>query len=167
MDKDHTFDRFFGLPYDYNRGPELANDFETAKLGLNCVALIHIIYKEVFSVSLEPSLRAVELYYPNESFENLDLDSEKRLGDIAFWARDNIKDVLTDYRPGFDEEGNLIGKCPFHLAMYIGENKKNEALFIHANCIDKNVGIWTENRIRSYIRYSTVLALKRCKLFTK
>lgn len=145
----------------------MAKDFETAKEGLNCVTLIHIVYREVFGVSLAPSLRAIELYFQNDFFESPDLSSKKQVGDIAFWARDNVEEVLTEYRPAFDVNGNLIGKCPFHLAMYIGENKKDEALFVHANFIDKNVGIWTEKRIRSYIRYSTLLALKRCKLLTK
>lgn len=164
---DHIYDRFLGLPYDYGRGPDVVTDREQAKSGLNCVALIHLIYKDVFNVFLDPSLRAIELYYPNDDFTDLPLDSQKVVGDIVFLSRDGIEDVLKTYRPEFDYSGNLLGKCPFHLAMYIGDNAKGERSFIHANCIDKNVGVWTESRIRSYIRYSTLFALKRSKLLTQ
>lgn len=144
----------------------MVRDYEDANMGLNCVALIHLIYKEIFNICLPPDLRAVELYFPNDYFDSLDLSQAKVVGDIVFMARDGINEVLKEFVPIFSERGDLLNKCPFHLAMYIGKGLKNDSLFIHANYIDKKVAIWSEQRILSYIRYSAIFALRRSKLLT-
>jgi len=157
-----SIESLLGIPYRYENGPfSYESENEARQNGINCIALVHLIYDKIFNVLLPRELRAYEMYCPNSYLDSVSESSSYQIGDIIFVGRKNLTKVLENFNPDFDKNGNLITKFPLHLAVHAGERSGSKELFVHANYDDKKVSVWSEDQLLNNSRYGQIYARKR------
>lgn len=155
--------KYTDIPYVYTNHPSKIHSLEEAhEKGINCITLVHLFYQYEFSIILPKHLRAIELHDDHDQFCTVE-NNKKTFGDIVFMTREMFTETLKTYHPSFDENGELLGKCPFHLGIYIGK-KENEELFLHASWPDQKVVIsttWELTKRWKYRKYESIFLSKR------
>lgn len=161
-------------PYNYKNGPEIIRDKTQAlSAGLNCIALMHLLIKELFEFKLPKNLRGWEMYSDNPFLIDVSLTADLKIGDILFFGKKNLPVTSLKYKPKYDSERNLINEqigndligddyAGVHLAMYIGEKDTNtNPLLIHTGKIDNTVSVWPLSKFLSYEQYAVLHKTKR------
>lgn len=154
--------------YKFTNWPEIIHTQEQAlKGGLNCITLVHILYVDLFEITLPEKFRSIELFQNTSYFDNISDTGELKQGDLFFFGKASEALVLKNFMTQYDKMNNLLNLSELphiHLGVFTGEyTKNNNPLIIHANAIDKKVSIWPLNKFRNYEKYSSILLAKRLK----
>lgn len=143
--------QFIGIPYNFQNNPgveggPLAN-------GLDCQRLVHLIYSEIFGVSLPKGMWSKEIYEDNGFlFRSIDLNEERPLlGDIFIFHR------------RYDDPKK------YHLAIFTGmADEHTDPILIHASIHERRVVLWNLHEFFKEGRYKELKVVKRLtpELFT-
>lgn len=139
-------DRF---PYDFFRCPKVVRDVESARLGTNCVGLLHLM---LGPEKLSPSLHCHELFWDETNFRTIArqgdappaLEQLEPLDVFHFGWRDlnhprlsKPLDPIELFVPEYDDKGYLTNypKSPLtHVGMYSGASTyAGDPLIVHAS----------------------------------
>lgn len=129
-----------GRPYDFLAGPG------TEAKGINCQRLIEMFVQQYFSVKLPFTYRSEEIYMDNgDYFKNIDFIRRTKFDDVH---------IFTDAQNGDPKK--------FHLAVQVAYlRERGEPLLMHANYVDRSVGIWPLGDFRICERYSRHIGTRR------
>lgn len=134
------FSRYTDIPYDFDAFPNRVN-IDNAP-ALNCISLIHRVYKNEFEAPLPKGLWAIEILNDNGHFFMTSKDGIIRLGTVLVFA-------------GQDPEAKRRdpGNSPvYHLAMSTGQrDKKGDPLLLHTTDLNgRRSDIWPLSRFLSH-----------------
>ncbi len=171
-----------GLGYTFANGPDVIQTREdAAKKGLNCIALVHLLIRDLFDVELPKNLKSWEMFKDNPYFKDVDSTFSIKMGDIFFFGKSTLPSYAPFYKPIFNEDRELLNGSVgdmiidgrytgVHLAMYTGEDDgANDPLIIHSsknvNLPDPNginsIAIWPLSDFVTHKNYAVVHAIKR------
>jgi len=138
------WERYLGIPYCFENGPDKVPNLATARReGANCQAFVHLIQAELGS-PLPLDVLSKEIFEDDSRFPSVPLD-EIEGGEIFLFGREQEKDPRK-----------------FHKAIYTGlRNKQGDPLLIHNNGIDKVSSIWPLGRFAEAERYQRLYAIKK------
>jgi hypothetical protein len=163
-----------GYKYSYKNSPITIRTEEKAfDQGLNCITLIHLLLKKLFTIELPNNILPWEMFCDNPYFTDVKSIKKIKTGDIFFFGRKELPEFTLTYIPKYDSKKNLLnadeGKrligdkyTGIHLAMFTGDfDKDGDPLLIHAGKIDMAVSIWSLKKFLSYEQYAVLHKTKR------
>jgi hypothetical protein len=166
-----------GCVYSFANGPDVIRSREqAAQQGLNCIALMHLLIRELFDIELPDYLKGWEMYRDNPYLSKVPSMHDIKLGDMFFFGRDQLPSYAVQYAPQYDDKNELINRAAgdkligqqyagVHLAMHTGEfNSAREPMLIHTNKIEGTIVIWPLARFLGLEQYSTIHAIKRVQI---
>jgi hypothetical protein len=153
--------------YVFSQGPDrVATRAEALAGGLNCIALAHLVLRDLFGVTLPGSLRSVELSSDLIHFEPVASTAEMEPGDLVWFGPSNPATELDAFVPRYDDNGELLNFDEFpinHVAVYIEGRGVNNELMLHASPVDSTNALWALSRFAAYERYDTIYAIMRLR----
>lgn len=132
---------YVGIPYNLDNGPDRING-QIPQEGLNCQALIHVLYKMRLDILIPQWMLSKEIYENLWRFRRVAGDEEPQEGDIFLFGK--LKEL--DFRK-------------LHLAYHTGVG----SLLLHANSADQRVSVWPLGKFSFYPRYRRLYAIKRVR----
>lgn len=144
------------LTYSYHSGPEAVGNLKEAQnLGINCIALTHLIIRRLFGTSVPPDLDCVAMFLDNPYFKVVRADEPLKTGDVAFFGKPGITEFRTippEVRHSRAEVRSFKKRYPgLHLALCTGEvDLTGQPLLIHANHPDGGVSVWPLDKFQTY-----------------
>lgn len=130
---------YIGISYNLTNGPDRING-QIPQEGLNCQALIHVLYRTRLGIYIPQEMLSREIYEDLWRFRRVAGDEESQEGDIFIFGRP----VELDFRK-------------LHLAYHTGVSN----LLLHANSVDRRVSVWPLGKFSFYPRYKRLYAIKR------
>jgi len=147
------FERYLGIPYEVEAFPGWI-DIDNAP-SLNCISLMHRVYKEEFGAKLPIGLWAKETLEDTEVIFETVQDGSLQTGDVfVFGARDP---ELRRRDPG--------NSPVFHLALYTGQrNETGDPFLLHTTDLNGSSSvIWPLSKFARFSRYEKLHAVKRLR----
>lgn len=146
------FSRYTNIPYDFDAFPSKV-DVNNAP-ALNCISLIHKVYKVEFGAPLPKGLWAIEILNDNGHFFVTDKDGIVRLGSVLVFAGQDPETKRKD-----------PGNYPvYHLALSTGQrNETGDPLLLHTTDLNgRRSTIWPLRRFLSHPsrRWEKLYAIK-------
>lgn len=140
----HEIQKYIGIPYKRENGPQKVTDRTTVFTeGLNCQLLTHEAVEILTGVRIPVDQLSKEMYENNKLFPHV--DDQLQAGDIMLFGKekeDNFKKL--------------------HVTVYTGEiNEDGQPLLVHSNGIDRQVSIWPLSQFEKYKQYKVLYATKR------
>src|ERR1700691_5786652 len=86
----NVFKNYIDKPYRYvyQNGPDIITSKDQAfKEGLNCIALMHLLLKDIFKLELPSNVKGWEIFCDNPYFESIKSKEDLQTGDILFFGR--------------------------------------------------------------------------------
>jgi hypothetical protein len=152
--------------YVFSRGPEWVRSREDAMSGgLNCVALAHLLIRDLFGYVLPANYQCTELSTDYEHFCAIPAASLMRTGDLVWFGRADAAVRIEDFVPRF-ENGKLANFDEYpinHVAIYTGVHGGSDYQLIHANRVAGTNAVWPLGAFRAHERYSRVYAITRLR----
>lgn len=129
-------------PYNWERGPREVRNSQQADAGLNCMALNHLTWGELFGVQLSPDLHlneiGMDLLGPGRCFRPINAGNSAlwRIGDIVLLGQDRPASTLERFSPQYNNDGFLTNwqSSPLrHGVQFTGEHDEatGEPLVLH------------------------------------
>lgn len=132
--------------------------------GLNCVALAHLVLKDLFDRQLPTSLHCYEMVIDELYFQTLSMDSEMQAGDLVWLGLENPAISLADFMPEYDEGNNLLNwraNPVKHVAIYTGQRINDDLMMLHASQMNNSNTIWPLRQFSRYRRYKKIYRISR------
>lgn len=152
--------------YDFMSGPASLKLKKVAdRVGINCVALFHLMIRDLFGYSLPNKLRSYEMTHDTQYFEEVSTLSAMQLGDIVGFGSAKPQFQINTFKPKFIG-GELINWQDFpvkHFAVYINEKLPGDYLMLHASPVDGTVSVWPLKKFSRYKNYQKIYYIKRLK----
>jgi hypothetical protein len=152
--------------YVLSRGPECVRSRDEAVSGgLNCVALAHLLIRDLFGYVLPATYQCTELSTDYEHFSAVPEASLMRLGDLVWFGRADALAKVEDFIPRF-ENGQLANFDEYpinHVAIYTGVFARSDYQLIHANRVDGTNAVWPLGAFGAHERYGRVYAIMRLR----
>jgi hypothetical protein len=152
--------------YVFSRGPECVRSREEAiSGGLNCIALAHLLVRDLFGYVLPATYQCTELSTDYEHFTAIPGASLMCTGDLVWFGRADATVRVEDFVPRFDN-GKLANFDEYpinHVAIYTGVYDHSEFQLIHANRVDGTNAVWPLGAFRAHERYRRVYAIMRLR----
>ena len=152
--------------YVSSRGPGYVRSREDAMSGgLNCVALAHLLIRDLFGYVLPATYQCTELSTDYQHFSAVARPSLMRPGDLVWFGRANTAIRVEDFVPRFDN-GSLANFDEYpinHVAIYTGVFDQADHHLIHANQADGTNAVWPLRAFRDHLRYSRIYAIMRLR----
>lgn len=153
--------------YRFTQGPDRVPDEATARRdGLNCVALAHLVLRDLFGQSLPNSLHCYEMVSDTQYFDTIDSTETMQAGDLVWFGLVSPKVSLLDYIPQYDRNGDLVNwrdNPVKHVAIYTGENPRDR-LMLHTTNIEGTNVVWPLRQFADYRRYERIYRISRLAL---
>jgi hypothetical protein len=134
--------------------------------GLNCIALAHLVTRELFQYSLPSHMQATELSSDVVHFGLVESTADMITGDLLWFGTDKPVIHLDDFIPRFAADGELLNFDEFpinHVGIYTGERQGAEYLILHASPVDGTNAVWPLSRFADYRRYGTIYKIMRLR----
>jgi hypothetical protein len=152
--------------YVLSRGPQAVRSREDAiSGGLNCIALAHLLTRDLFGYELPESYQCTELSRDYEHFRTVPRPSMMRTGDLVWLGDATASTRVEDFVPRF-ENGTLANFAEYpinHVAIYTGVYDQADYQLIHANRLDGTNTVWPLAAFRAHARYSKIYAIMRLR----
>lgn len=152
--------------YKFSHGPNLVQTKEQAiRNGINCVSLAHLALRELFDVTLPATLMCSELHRDRNYFKELDVEEERRTGDLEWFGIEDPSIVPSDFVPHY-EDGELVNWRDYpikHVAIHTGEESVDGALLLHSTSITGTNSIWPHSIFKKYRRYKKSYGVTRLR----
>jgi hypothetical protein len=165
---DEVFSRYLdpAFRYVWSQTPARVRSREDAlRDGLNCVALAHLVTRDLFGYRLPARFQALELARDLEHFEPV-LDSARmRAGDLVWFGVENPRVGLAEFVPQYDgdELANPDDVPVKHVAICADAGDEGDRLLLHASSVDGTNALWPLPRFRDYDRYRRIHAIGRLR----
>jgi hypothetical protein len=133
--------------------------------GLNCVALAHLVIRDLFGYALPAQLQALELVRDLEHFEPVPDPEHLRAGDLVWLGVDRPRVQQQEFVPQYDGD-ELVNGGDFpvkHVAISTGTSDDHDHLMLHASSADGTNALWPLRRFRDYDRYGSIYAVRRLR----
>jgi hypothetical protein len=133
--------------YNYRIGPHIP-DFYTRihTEGINCQGLLHLVYQDIFNITLPSSLRSKELFEDESLFLTISFDTQPKPGDAYLFGPEG----LTDFKK-------------LHIGI-LASTQENTRWILHATPIENRVTLWPLKDFSSYEKYRVLYRIKRFHL---
>jgi len=152
--------------YVWARGPAVVRSREDAlRDGLNCVALAHLVIRELFGRALPASLRSLELFRDDEHFEPIADGVLLAAGDLVWFGAADPRIPLVDFVPRF-RDGELVNVADFavnHVAVATGRRVNGHSLLLHASPVNGTNALWPLHRFAEHERYREIYGIRRLR----
>lgn len=144
------FLKYLNLPYNYCNGPDAISSMShILERGLNCQALVHLIYQH-FGLNLPKELLSAEVFADEDLFQSLPWDDPEQLQALDIFL--------------FGGENDDFDTKKLHLAVYTGEqDEEANPLLIHANSVEQKISIWPLKEFQQHWRYRKIYGLRRLR----
>jgi hypothetical protein len=165
---DEVFTRYLDPAFRYVRSQSPArvrSQDDALRDGLNCVALAHLVIRDLFGYVLPARLQALELVRDLAHFEPA-LDPERmRAGDLVWLGVDRPRAKLDEFVPQYDgDELANGGDFPVkHVAVCTGTREGGDHLLLHASSADGTNALWPLRKFAGYDRYRRIYAIRRLR----
>jgi hypothetical protein len=165
---DEVFSRYLDpvFRYVWSQNPARVRSREDAlRGGLNCVALAHLVTRDLFGYTLPARLQCLELARDLEHFEPVQDPGRMKAGDLVFFGVDRPSVSLDEFVPqyGGDELANP-GEVPVkHVAICANDGDGDDRLLLHASSADGTNALWPLRRFRDYDRLRRIHVIRRLR----
>ncbi len=155
--------------YRFTQGPDMVRSLDDARHnGLNCIALAHLVLKDLFDYELPPEFRCVELYTDREHLEPIESMDDAQTGDLVWFGVEEPAITVEAFVPQY-AGGELLNWADFpvkHVAICTGEtNPDDDYLLLHSSREDGVNAVWPMARFGDYRRYRKLYGISRLKNF--
>jgi len=155
-----------GFRYVRAQGPARVRSREDAlRDGLNCVALAHLVTRDLFGYTLPASYQSLELIRDREHFEPVAGPGQMQAGDLVWLGVDHPLVGLADFIPRYsgDELLNFDEFPVNHVAMGTGMRENGDHLLLHASTVDGTNALWPLRQFGQHARYSRIYSIQRLR----
>jgi hypothetical protein len=165
---DEVFSRYLDPAFRYVRSQSPArvrSRDDVLRDGLNCVALAHLVIRDLFGYVLPARLQALELVRDLAHFEP-DPDAERMgAGDLVWLGVDRPRVKLDEFVPQYDGDELANGRdFPVkRVAVCTGARDDGEHLLLHASSADGTNTLWPLRKFAGYDRYRRIYAICRLR----
>jgi hypothetical protein len=165
---DEVFSRYLdpAFRYVWSQNPARVRSREDAlRDGLNCVALAHLVTRDLFGYTLPARLQALELSRDLAHFEPVPGPERMRAGDLVWFGVDRPRVGLDEFVPQYDGD-ELVngGDVPVkHVAICTGSSDDHDSLLLHASSVDGTNALWPLRRFSNYDRCRRIYAIRRLR----
>lgn len=164
-----TFQRYLdpGFRYSLFQKPVLVRSREDAlRDGLNCVALAHLLIRDLFGYGLPSALQTYELVRDREHFEPVLNPADLRAGDLVWFGLADPPVSLEEFTPRYDGDEllNWRDHPVKHVAIATGtRDDEGDPLLLHASRIAGTTVLWPLGRFGDYDLYQHIYAILRLR----
>lgn len=152
--------------YVWARGPAVVRSREDAlRDGLNCVALAHLVIRELFGHALPAGFQSLELFGDDEHFESIADGALLAAGDLIWFGAANPRIPPADFVPRF-RDGELLNFADFavnHVAVATGRRVDGHSLLLHASPVNGTNALWPLHRFAEHERYREIYGIRRLR----
>lgn len=165
---DDVFARYVdpGFRYALRQNPARVRSRDDAlRDGLNCVALAHLVIRDLFGCALPASLQMYELIHEREYFEPVPSLKLMRAGDLVWFGPEHPPLELDEFVPRFDREDitNMRDFPVKHVAVCTGSRDDGDPLMLHASRMEGTNALWPLRRFLARDQYRRVYAIRRLR----
>jgi hypothetical protein len=163
-----VFLRYLDPAFRYVRSqiPARARSREDAlREGLNCVALAHLVTRDLFGYTLPAWYQSLELVRDLAHFEAVPDQDSMQAGDLVWLGTDQPLVSLDEFVPRYrgDELLNFSDFPVNHVAICTGARADGDHLLLHASTVDGTNALWPLRRFDNYARYRRMYAIRRLR----
>lgn len=160
---DEVFARYVGpeFRWAYRQNPARVRTREDALTGgLNCVALAHLVLRDLFGFTLPAGLQTYEILGDRIYFEPVPGPGDLRAGDLVWFGPQRPPVSLEEFVPRFDGDDitNMREFPVKHVAVCTGG--PGDPL-LHASGVEGTTALWPLERFRQYDKYGKIYAIRR------
>jgi hypothetical protein len=153
--------------YAHSQGPpRVRSRRDAVRGGVNCVALAHLVIRDLFGVELAPGLQSFELFSDRADFEPVPAWSRLQAGDLLWFGTDDPSVPLTAFTPRY-LAGDLVNFRDFpvnHVAICTGtQDATGDDLLLHASSADGTNSLWPTRKFLDYPRYQRLYKITRLR----
>jgi hypothetical protein len=166
---DEPFRSYLDPAFRYVRSqgpPRVRSRADAARDGLNCVALAHLVIRDLFGFALSPQFQAYELFNDQADFEQVPDGSTLEAGDLLWFGTDHPSARLDSFTPRY-QDGELLNFAGFpvnHVAICTGgRDETGDYVLLHASAGDGTNALWPVRKFRDYDRYRRLYAVTRLR----
>jgi hypothetical protein len=165
---DDVFLRYLDPAFRYvkSQNPALVRSRDDAlRDGLNCVALAHLLIRDLFGCPLPAHLQAFELVRDHVYFDPVPDAGRLSAGDLVWLGLGDQRLRQEDFVPQYDGV-ELVNGGDFpvkHVAISTGTGDRDDPLLLHASVADGTNAIWPLARFADHPRYGRIYALRRLR----
>ena len=165
---DEVFSRYLdpAFRYVWSQNPARVRSRQDAlRDGLNCVALAHLVTRDLFGYTLPARLQSLELARDLAHFEAVPDPERMRLGDLVWFGVDQPRVGLDEFVPQYDGDELVNGAdVPVkHVAICTGSRDASDSLLLHASSVDGTNALWPLRRFSDYDRCRRIYVIRRLR----
>lgn len=158
---DEVFARYLGpgFRWAYRQNPARVRSREDALTGgLNCVALAHLVIRDLFGFTLPAELQTYELMHDRTYFEPVPDTGDTRPGDLVWFGPERPPVTLDEFVPRFDGDDitNMRDFPVKHVAI-----RTDEDVLLHASGMEGTTALWPLQRFLACEKYRRIYAIRR------
>jgi hypothetical protein len=133
--------------------------------GLNCVALAHLVTRDLFGYTLPAWYQSLELVRDLAHFEPVPDQDRMQAGDLVWLGVDRPAVSLDEFVPRYrgDELLNFDDFPVNHVAICTGTQDAGDHVLLHASTVDGTNALWPLRRFDDYDRYRRIYAIRRLR----
>lgn len=152
--------------YVWSQAPARVRSREDAlREGLNCVALAHLVTRDLFGYTLPAWYQSLELVRDLAHFEAVPDRHSMRAGDLVWLGTDRPPVSLDEFVPQYrgDELLNFRDFPVNHVAICTGARDDGDHVLLHASIVDGTNALWPLRRFDDYDRYRRIYGIRRLR----
>lgn len=168
---DEVFARYLdpAFRWAYRQSPARVRGRDDAlRDGLNCVALAHLVIRDLSGFALPSWLQTYELLHDREYFEPVPGPDLMRAGDLVWFGPSRPPVTLDEFVPRLDGDDitNMTDFPVKHVAICTGsfEGGSGDPLLLHASSVAGTNTLWPLRKFSDYDRYRRIYAVRRLKM---
>lgn len=155
-----------GYVYSFTQGPDRVRSHEDARRGgINCIALAHIVLKDMFNKELPGFMKCYETFTNDQQFEKVENIEQAKAGDLVWFGVENPKIALEEFVPRY--EGDVLANWsdfPIeHVGVFTGEFENDEPLVLHSTFYARGPVKWPLSKFKQYPKYAKIYGVQRLK----
>ena len=163
-----VFLRYLDPAFRYVRSqvPALARSREDAlREGLNCVALAHLVTRDLFGYTLPAWYQSLELVRDLAHFEAVPDQEGMQAGDLVWLGADRPLASLEEFVPRYrgHEPPNGADFPATHVAICTGARAGADHLLLHASTVDGTSALWPLGKFGDYAGCRRIHAIRRLR----
>ena len=154
--------------YVWSQNPARVRSREDARRdGLNCVALAHLVTRDLFGYALPARLQCREPARDLTHLEPVQDPGHLRTGDLVWFGPERPPVGLDEFVPQYDgDELVNAGEVPVkHIAICADDDggDDDDRLLLHASSVDGTKALWPLRRFRDYERHRRIHTIRRLR----
>ena len=165
---DEVFSRYLdpAFRYVWSQNPARVRSRQDAlRDGLNCVALAHLVTRDLFGYTLPAWFQSLELARDRTHFEAVPDPEPVQVGDLVWFGVDQPCVGLDEFVPQYDGDELVNGAdVPVkHVAICTGSRDDGDSVLLHASSVDGTNALWPLRRFSDYDRCRRIYVIRRLR----